>query len=136
MRQGRLYQAIREYNAVAGCPVELGCKLFHVARSAYHKWVSGKLSCRAVENVTLAEKIEQIHAESPDKGYRRINDELRHDQGIYVNDKKVLRICRARDIKSTIKYASNGPGGRRSRSMWQKTSWTVSFMRPSPIRSG
>lgn len=108
MRKGRFYQAIRECNTATGCPIELGCKLLHVARSAYHKWASGKLSRRAAENEALAEKIEQIHAESPDKGYRRINDELRHDQGIHVNDKKVLRICRARNIKSTIKYTNNG----------------------------
>ncbi len=107
MRQGHLYRAVQEYNAEAGCPIELGCKMLHMARSAYHKWASGKLSRRTDENEALAEKIEQIHMESPDKGYRRINDDLRHDQGIYVNDKRVLRICRASDIKSTIKYASN-----------------------------
>ena len=45
--------------------------------------------------------------ESPDKGYRRINDELRHDYGIYVNDKRILRICRIKGIKSTIKYNSH-----------------------------
>ncbi len=107
MRQGHLYRAVQEYNAEACCPIELGCKLLHMARSAYHKWASGKLNRRTDENEALAEKIEQIHMESPDKGYRRINDDLRHDQGIYVNDKRVLRICRASDIKSTIKYASN-----------------------------
>ncbi len=103
MRQSSLYRAIQE----SGCPIELGCKLLHVARSAYHKWASGKPSRRTVENEELAEKIEHIHAESPDKGYRRINDDLRHDKGIYVNDKRVLRICRTRGIKSTIKYASH-----------------------------
>ena len=108
MRQGRFYRAIQEYNLEVGCPVELGCKLFRVARSAYHKWASGKLSQRTQDNKELAEKIEQIHSASPDEGYRRINDDLRHDQSIYVNDKRVLRICRARDIKSTIKYASHG----------------------------
>ena len=46
--------------------------------------------------------------ESPDKGYRRINDELRHDHDIHVNDKRVLRICRATGIKSTIKYSNHG----------------------------
>nr|MBP8009978.1 transposase [Oscillospiraceae bacterium] len=51
---------------------------------------------------------EQLHAESPDKGYRRLNDDLRHDCGIHVNGKRVLRICRARDIRSTIKYGSRG----------------------------
>ncbi len=78
-----------------------------MSRSAYHKWVSGKVSRRAAENERLASIIEEIHEESPDKGYRRLNDDLRHDHGIHVNDKRVLRICRARDIKSTVKYASH-----------------------------
>ena len=52
--------------------------------------------------------MEQIHTESPDKGYRRINDELRHDHAIHVNDKRILRICRVRSIKSTIKYSNHG----------------------------
>ena len=44
---------------------------------------------------------------SPDKGYRRINDDLRHNENIHVNDKRVIRICRAKGIKSTIKYNSH-----------------------------
>jgi transposase InsO family protein len=56
----------------------------------------------------LADQIEKIHSESPDKGYRRLNDDLRHDYGIHVNDKRVLRICRARDIRSTVKYSNHG----------------------------
>jgi len=83
------------------------CSLLHVSHSAYYKWASGKLSQRTVENEWIAEVVEQIHRESPDKGYRRINDDLKHDHGICVNDKRVLRICRARDIKSTIKYNSH-----------------------------
>ena len=61
-----------------------------------------------MENEQIAEKIEKIHMESPDKGYRRINDDLRHDHSIHVNDKRVLRICRAKNIKSTIKYENRG----------------------------
>jgi len=79
-----------------------------VARSAYHKWASGKLSRRTTENERLADMIEKIHAESPDKGYRRLNDDLSHDYDIHVNDKRVLRICRARDIRSTVKYNNRG----------------------------
>ena len=82
--------------------------MLHIARSAYHKWASGKLSFRTAENKAIAEKVEQIHMESPDKGYRRINDELRHDHNIHINDKRVLRICRAKGIKSTIKYSNHG----------------------------
>ena len=50
MRQRRAYAAIREAHEETGYPIELACKLLHVARSAYHKWASGKLSRRAAEN--------------------------------------------------------------------------------------
>ena len=108
MRQRRIYAAIREAHEENGYPIEPACKLLHAARSAYHKWASGKLSHRAAENEHLADTIEKIHEESPDKGYWRLNDDLRHDCGIHVNDKRVLRICRARDIRSTVKYNNRG----------------------------
>ena len=82
--------------------------MLRVSRAAYYRWASGRKNTRIAQNEALAEKIEQIHMESPDKGYRRINDDLRHDYGVYVNDKRVLRICRKRDIKSTIKYGNHG----------------------------
>lgn len=91
-----------------GYSVKSECELLHVSRSAYNKWTSGKPCRRTDKNEQLAEKIEKIHKENPDKGYRRINDDLRHDQNIYVNDKRVLRICRIKDIKSTVKYSNHG----------------------------
>ena len=100
--------AIKECHEKQGFPIEASCKLLHVARSAYHKWASGKLSRRAAENERLADKIEQIHEENTDRDYKRLNDDLRHDHGIHVNDKRVLRICRARDIRSTVKYNNHG----------------------------
>lgn len=88
--------------------MEPSCRILHVSKSAYYKWRSGKLCKRQAENEHIAELAENIHTENPDKGYRRINDDLRHDYGIHVNDKRVLRICRVRDIKSTIKYSNHG----------------------------
>lgn len=108
MRQGLLYRAVREHNVETRCPADLACKLLHISRSAYHRWASGKLSNRAAENERLAEEMERIHARGPEKGCRRIRDELEHDYGILVNDKRVLRICRVRDIKSAIRYNSHG----------------------------
>ena len=52
--------------------------------------------------------MEKIHNESSDKGYRRIRDDLEHDYHIKINDKRVLRICRIKNIKSTIKYSNHG----------------------------
>jgi transposase InsO family protein len=82
--------------------------MLHIARSAYYKWNSGKMSPRQIKNEQIAEKLEQLHAESPDKGYRRLRDDLAIDHHLPVNDKRVLRICRKLGIKSTIKYANNG----------------------------
>lgn len=39
---------------------------------------------------------------------RRIRDDLERYHGIKANDKRVLRICRKKGIKSTIKYSNNG----------------------------
>lgn len=41
-------------------------------------------------------------------GYRRLKDELDRRHDTHINDKRALRICRARQIKSTIKYANHG----------------------------
>ena len=103
-----MYRAVRECHEEKGYPIEEACATIHISRAAYHRWASGKMSSRTAENEKIAEKVEQIHMKSPDKGYRRINDELRHDHEIYVNDKRVLRICRIRGIKSTIKYNHRG----------------------------
>lgn len=60
------------------------------------------------ENRRIAALVEEIHSESPDKGYRRIRDELERYYGTDVNDKRILRICRKLGIKSTIKYTNGG----------------------------
>lgn len=61
-----------------------------------------------IENDKIGQVIEKIHNESPDKGYRRIRDDLKRYHDINVNDKRVLRICRKKNIKSTIKYSNSG----------------------------
>ena len=80
----------------------------HVSRAAYYKWLHRGIPASEVENERIAEEIEKIHMASPDMGYRRIRDDLERYHGIKVNDKRVLRICRKKGIKSTIKYSSNG----------------------------
>lgn len=62
--------------------------------------------CRGEQ--THAAKVKEIHQESPDKGYRRIRDDLARYYDTSVNDKRVRRICQSLGIKSTIKYAGHG----------------------------
>ena len=80
----------------------------NVSRAAYYKWLNREIPTNEIENERIAETIEQIHTDSPDKGYRRIRDDLERYHDIKVNDKRVLRICRKKNIKSTIKYSNNG----------------------------
>lgn len=67
-----------------------------------------RISESEIANRLIADEIEKIHKKSPDKGYRRIRDDLKRYHDIKANDKRILRICRKLDIKSTIKYANNG----------------------------
>ena len=108
MRQGHLYSSVKESAEEHGYPVEACCDILSVSRAAYYKWLSGESSPREKENIRIAEIIEGIHAESPDKGHRRIRDDLDRFHEIHVSDKRVLRICRAKGIKSTIKYSNHG----------------------------
>ena len=108
MRQSHTYLAIKECREEFEDPVEVSCDLLGVSRAAYYRWFSGKKCAREMENEKIAEIMEQIHTENPDKGYRRIKDDLVHDFKLNINEKRVLRICRSLDMKSTIKYKNNG----------------------------
>ena len=84
------------------------CRIGGVSRAAYYKWLHREIPRQETENQRIADEIEKIHEESPDKGYRRIRDELKRYHDIKANDKRVLRICRQLNVKSTIKYSNNG----------------------------
>ena len=102
------YETIKFYSSDGKYPVQLCCEALKVSRAAYYRWLKGKKSKRTAENERIAELVEKIHTDHPDKGYRRIADDLRHDQHMKVNDKRIRRICQKKSIKSTIKYANNG----------------------------
>ena len=83
------------------------CMIGHITRASYYKWKNRVDNENDVLNKRIAEKMEQIHDEHPDMGYRRIRDILEHDYNIKVNDKRVLRICRKKKIRSIIKHRYN-----------------------------
>ena len=83
------------------------CKLGKVSRAAYYKWLNRIDSPNDKLNKIIAKKIEQMHIEHPDMGYRRLRDALAHDENIHVNDKRVLRLCRKKKIQSIVKGRHN-----------------------------
>ena len=84
------------------------CEIAGIPRSSYYKWVNHIKTEDEILNEAIAEAIKSIHEENPDKGYRRIRDDLARDYGFYVSDNRVLRICRYLNVKSTIKYRNEG----------------------------
>ena len=56
----------------------------------------------------MAERLEKLHEQHPDMGYRRLTDKIRHDDHVHVNDKRILRICRKKQIRSSLKYRHDG----------------------------
>ena len=85
-------------------PVQRLCKYLRLSRGAYYRWLKNPVSFSERYNRELSEKIKDIHEKHPDMGYRRIRDELDKKEGIAVNDKRVLRLCRKECIQSTIKW--------------------------------
>ena len=69
------------------------CRALHISRASYYRWRSGKAGGRVAENQRIAQLVQEIHHESPDKGYRRIRDDLDKYYHTPVNDKRTLRIC-------------------------------------------
>ena len=108
LRHEGIYQAILESHQKYGYPIRSLCQIGQVTRAAYYKWLNRKTPENEVKNIRLSKTIEVIHEQYPDKGYRRIKDDLERYHNQRVNDKRVLRICRKLNIKSTIKYANKG----------------------------
>lgn len=108
MRQGHIYKTIYSCAKEFSYPIDSACTTLHVARSAYYKWLNGTPCERQNENGRIAKIVEDIHMESPEKGHRCIRDDLERYHKINVSDKRILRICRIKGIKSTIKYANTG----------------------------
>ena len=103
-----IYTAIKEVHEKHHYPISSLCKISNVSKSGYFKWLKHQKTYNDIKNEKIANIIEKIHSDYPDKGYRRIRDDLYRYYNINVNDKRILRICRVLQIKSTIKYKNNG----------------------------
>lgn len=108
IRYENIYKTIKSEHEEHKYTISALCQLGSVSRGAYYKWLHRDIPEYEAKNNRIAEEIERIHMESPDKGYRRIRDDLERYHDIKANDKRVLRICRKKGIKSTIKYSNKG----------------------------
>lgn len=108
VRNTYIYQAIKELHEEYNYPISELCVFGEVSRAGYYKWLKRKPTANDDLNEYLARRLEDIHQQHSDMGYRRLNDQIRYEDGIYVNDKRILRICRKRKLKSSIKHRNDG----------------------------
>ena len=90
MRQEAAYLAVqsicREYNV----SISRMCAIAGIARASYYKWLNREIPEAELLNEAIAEAVMSIHKEYPDKGHRRIRDDLLRDYGFDVSDRRTL----------------------------------------------
>ena len=52
------------------------CAIAGIARASYYKWLNREIPEAELLNEAIAEAVMSIHKEYPDKGHRRIRDDL------------------------------------------------------------
>lgn len=82
IRHDTVHRAIKEEHKEHGYPIRLLCRLGGVSHAAYYKWVHRKVPGIELANQRIADEIEKTHKASPDKGDRRIRDDLKSYHGI------------------------------------------------------
>lgn len=102
------YQTVKILHEEKGYSIQDLCPLVHIARSSYYKWLSHPKSRHELENEEISAAIQQIYTEHPDKGHRRIRDDLEKDYGILTSNKRILHLCRVLHIQSTVKFKNHG----------------------------
>ncbi len=89
-------------------PASRLCGYAHVAKAAYDRWLKNPHSERELRNNEVADHLRKYHEKHPDKGYRRLRDDLEREDGIHITDKRAHRICRKEHIQSTIRWRPKG----------------------------
>ena len=84
------YQTVKILHEEKEYSIQDLCPLVHIARSSYYKWLNHPKSRHELESEKISVSIQQIYAEHPDKGHRRIRDDLEKDYGILTSNKRIL----------------------------------------------
>jgi putative transposase len=88
-----MYPLVREL-AADGIPVTVTCRVLHLARQPYYRWLLRPVSARELAEAYLANALLDAHHDDPEFGYRLLADEARA-HGHQACDRRVWRICAA-----------------------------------------
>ena len=103
-----MYPLVREL-AVDGIPVAVTCRVLHLARQPYYRWLADPVPARDLEQAYVANAVFDAHGDDPEFGYRLLADEAR-DAGQQACDRTVWRICAANRWHSSfgVRKGRNG----------------------------
>jgi transposase InsO family protein len=87
-----IYPLVREL-AVDGIPVTVTCRVLHIARQPYYRWLEHPVTDAELAEAYLANALFDAHRDDPEFGYRFLADEAR-DAGLTFADRTAWRICR------------------------------------------
>jgi len=91
--------------------VQFLCKVFHLNRSSYYKWLHSKEGIRRQENEHILSQMRRIYTEhNQTYGYRRLADEYNSEHGTHYSYRRFYRLAHENRLFSVI---------RRKRPQWK-----------------
>lgn len=120
MRLGRQrheakYIAIKHFHEEKGWPIKWMCKKLGISRAAYYKWLHREIPEQELENLKLAELIEEYDERFGHiLGYRRMTTWINHFNHTTSSKKRVHRVMKKLNIHAVIrkkkkKYKCSSP---------------------------
>ena len=88
-----MYPLVREL-AADGIPVAVTCRVLHIARQPYYRWLAAPVTTTELEEAYRADALFDAHRDDPEFGYRFLVDEAT-DAGQKMASRTAWRICSA-----------------------------------------
>lgn len=96
--------AVRYIHDTEKYPVEKLCKLIHLNRSSYYKWLSRKASQSQLINEQVVQWIKELYEEQNGiLGYRQMTITLNRDHTVQYNHKRIYRLMNILHLKSVCR---------------------------------
>lgn len=104
MRQENTYMAVKYLHDTEQYPVKELCRLLHLNRSAYYKWMKRKSSQSRLLNEQIVELIEELYEEQDGiLGYRQMTITINRKHGVKYNHKRIYRLMNIPHLKSVCR---------------------------------
>ena len=88
-----MYPLVREL-AADGIPVAVTCRVLHIARQPYYRWLAAPVTTTELDEAYRADALFDAHRDDPEFGYRFLVDEAT-DAGQKMASRTAWRICSA-----------------------------------------